>query len=189
MNELQEVIMKNVAAASDVSMAQAKANSEGNPDDKQQEIEKSEGDDHIQTKCSVQISFSAECELMFAAYMVTTLEPIMKTGNVAGQLSVVANIIELDSARRKVTGELCVARIGNPIRESLIVEYEPEHKVLAFALSVEYSEKLDTGNFWRLGYLYVCPLSTPLVLDSQPSKGVLDSKKITLGQYYNIKDF
>ena len=49
--------------SSDVSMAQAKANSESNQDDKQQETEKGEGE------CSFQISFSAECELMFAAYL------------------------------------------------------------------------------------------------------------------------
>ena len=188
-DDQSKIVGSREREASDVSVAQAKANNGGNQDDKRQEFEKGEVDDHIQTRYSVQISFSAECELMFAAYTITVSEPIAETGNVASQLSVLVSIINLNSARRKVTGELCAARIGNPIRESLIVEYEPEHKVLAFALSVEYSKKLNTGNFWRLGYLYICPLSTLLVLDSQPDKIVLESTKISLGQCHNTDDF
>ena len=188
-DDQSKIVSSQESEASDVSMAQAKANNEGNQDDRQQEIKTGEGDDHTQIKRSVQISFSAKCELMFAAYLVTISEPIAKTGNIASQLSVLVSIIDLNSGRRKVTGELRAARIGNLVRENLIVEYEPEHKVLAFALSVEYSEKLDTGNYWRLGYLYICPLSTPLAVDSQPDKIVLESTKFKLGKCHDIDYF
>ena len=141
-----------------------------------------ERNEDIEPNYSVTIKFCPTGELAFVASMITVSGPCVQTANTRN-LSLIVSIIRTDTGQRKVTGQLGLATIGAPTKECVVIEYDPVHKVLAYAVSLMYHQKTEDGSFWRMCNLFVCRLSQPTVIaDSKHGSHVLYSKKFDLGK-------
>ena len=146
------------------------------------EASSAESSEDFESNLSVTIKFCPTGELAFVASMIT-VHGLSIQANDSRIVSLVVSIIRTDTGQRKVTGELGLAVIGVPTKESVVIEYNPVHKVLAYSISLLYHQKTKDGSFWRRSKLFLCRLSQPTVIaDSEHDGFQLRSKVFDLGK-------
>ena len=134
-------------------------------------------------KCtySTAIKFSPTCELAFVASVIAVSGLLESTADTQN-LSLVVSIIRTDTGQRKTTGQLDLVTIGAPVNECIAIEYDPVHKVLAYALSLTYHQKTRDGSYWRMGKLFICRLANPIAIaESEHENVFLTSEELDIG--------
>ena len=130
---------------------------------------------------STAIRFSPNCELAFVASMIA-ISGLPESAADTQNLSLVVSIIRTDTGQRKATGCLDLVTIGAPVKECIAIEYDPVHKVLAYALSLTYHQKTRDGSYWRMGKLFICRLTNPITIaDSEHEDVFLRSVEVDTG--------
>ena len=130
---------------------------------------------------STAIRFSPTCELAFVASTIAVSGLPESTADTQN-LSLVVSIIRTDTGQRKTTGPLDLVTIGAPVAECIAIEYDPVHKVLAYALSLTYHQKTRDGSYWRMGKLFICRLANPIAIaDSEHEDVFLRSEEFDTG--------
>lgn len=116
----------------------------------------------------------------------TTFMLVSNTSFIAkdtADVSIITSIVNTEDLTRRYAASLNFLTIGTyAVEEDLTIAYHAETDVLAFGVSIHYTQNFQGGRLWRAGRLFICQLKAPDLVDDKPENACVPHVRVGLSK-------